>query len=381
MSNFLLYLLEVAACQALFCLLYLIVFRNLSFFQLNRFYLLSATLLSFVIPVISIPFWSAAEYDPTLNLLRNLQNLGTNIESEATIRKEAFPATGWLITLLLIYFIGFLLHLFQLSIGIVKILKLIKHDKTHVYDGIKTIHITKGPAFFAFLNYIFINTNRLHLSIDEFQQVINHEKSHILQKHTLDNLFMELVITICWFNPFVRIMKRELNNVHEFYADQQATGSKHDVANYSSLILRLSSDKNNNRPFLGHQFSMINIKQRIIMLNKQKNPKRIAIKYVAIVPCLSLLLVMFSFTKKAPLHTLEVSGNAISQSIGNITWKGNSLYSDSYLTEFLGLEAGEKFNEEEINAILNYKADGSDLASLYMDQGYLFFVVELQKKK
>lgn len=383
MYNFLLYLLEVAACQGIFCLLYLSIFRNLSFFQLNRFYLLTATLFSFIIPVLNIPFWDSPDSASNLYLVQNLQSFGTAIQSsESTVAVDGFfTLSGLLTVLFMTYWTGVSWHLILLGMGISKILKLVKRDEIRQYDGIKAIHISNGPAFFAFLNYVFINNNKLNLSTDEFQFVINHEKSHIIQKHTLDNLFMELAIIICWFNPLLRIMKKELNNVHEFYADQQATSFKDDVADYSSLILKLSSNKNDKSPLLSHQFSMNNIKKRIIMLNKQKNPNKIVLRYFAIVPCLALLLVMFSFTKKPSNNLAEVhqNQNDNSQAIGNITWKGNTLYSDSYLSEFIGLEKGAKFDEEEINAILSYKTDGSDLASLYMDQGYLFFTVEMKK--
>ncbi len=379
MYNFLHYLLEVATCQAIFCFLYLCIFRKLSFFQVNRFYLLAATLLSFLLPILSIPFWNTNEF--AFNLTQNLQNSGSPIASIEVAKKvEALSQLEWfLLIITAIYFVGFLIHLIKLFRGVRKVLNLINTNKISIINEIKTVHIEHGPSFFAFLNYVFINSNKLDLSADEFQQVIRHEQSHIRQKHTLDNLFMELALAICWFNPFLRIMKKQLNNVHEFYADQQALGFKGDVTNYSNLILKLSSDKNDQKPYLSHQFSMINIKQRIIMLHKQKNPKKITLRYFALVPCLALLLVMFSFTKKAPVNTQDFTENEKSQIIGNISWKGNSLYSDSYLNEYFGLKTGEKFNEKVINQKLIYQTDGSDLASLFMDQGYLFFTVELKK--
>ncbi len=382
MHKFLFYLLEVVICQAAFCLLYLAVFRNLSFFQLNRFYLLGATLLSFIIPFISIPFWQANQAVASLNLSQSLQNLSSLNETSAVASGQAsFFNIEWIVyCIFLIYSIGFTWRLFRLIRGIAKLIRLMRNNEVNDFDGVKTIQITSGPSFFAFLNYIFINQQAFTLSSSEFEQVIRHEKSHISQKHTLDNLFMELTMVFCWFNPLLRTMKRELNNVHEFYADQQATTSVGDVTSYSSLILKLSSSKDDNIAFLGHQFSMNNIKTRIIMMNKQKNPKTIVLKYSAIVPCLALLLVMFSFTKKSPVNTQGFEENEQAQIIGTISWNGNSLYKDSYLNEFFGLKTREKFNEKDINQKLNYQTDGSDLSSLYMDQGYLFFTVELKKE-
>jgi len=57
MNNWLIYLVEVSLCHALLYLLYHGLFRNLSFFQINRIYLLIAAILGFTIPAIQIPFW------------------------------------------------------------------------------------------------------------------------------------------------------------------------------------------------------------------------------------------------------------------------------------------------------------------------------------
>ena len=63
---------------------------------------------------------------------------------------------------------------------------------------------------------------------------------------------------------------------------------------------------------------------------------------------------------------------------GNITWRGNTKYSDSLLNVFLGIQKGETYNLETLNKRLGKQAsqDGGDISSLYMDDGYLFFRVE-----
>lgn len=58
---------------------------------------------------------------------------------------------------------------------------------------------------------------------------------------------------------------------------------------------------------------------------------------------------------------------------GDISWKGNSLYSDEQLTNVLGLQAGDVYNPELLENRLRFSLDGRDISSLYMDDGYLFF--------
>lgn len=63
---------------------------------------------------------------------------------------------------------------------------------------------------------------------------------------------------------------------------------------------------------------------------------------------------------------------------GNITWKGNSKYSDSLLTAWLGINKGDTYNLSILNKKLGKEAsqEGGDISSQYMDDGYLFFRVE-----
>jgi outer membrane protein insertion porin family len=63
---------------------------------------------------------------------------------------------------------------------------------------------------------------------------------------------------------------------------------------------------------------------------------------------------------------------------GDITWRGNTKYNDSLLTLFLGIKKGDTYNLEMLNKRLGKQvsAEGGDISSLYMDDGYLFFRVE-----
>lgn len=61
--------------------------------------------------------------------------------------------------------------------------------------------------------------------------------------------------------------------------------------------------------------------------------------------------------------------------VRNITWEGNTVYTDETLTESLGFEKGEIFNESKFDENVNINKNNSDITSLYQDVGYLFFQV------
>jgi outer membrane protein insertion porin family len=60
----------------------------------------------------------------------------------------------------------------------------------------------------------------------------------------------------------------------------------------------------------------------------------------------------------------------------DITWVGNTVYSDELLSGILGLRKGDVYNQTLLNKnlFMNMEA-GIDVSSLYLDDGYLFFSV------
>jgi outer membrane protein insertion porin family len=63
---------------------------------------------------------------------------------------------------------------------------------------------------------------------------------------------------------------------------------------------------------------------------------------------------------------------------GDITWRGNTKFSDSVLTSILGIKKGDVYNLQTLNKKLGKELsqEGGDISGLYMDDGYLFFRIE-----
>ncbi|WP_169304345.1 outer membrane protein assembly factor BamA [Pedobacter frigoris] len=61
---------------------------------------------------------------------------------------------------------------------------------------------------------------------------------------------------------------------------------------------------------------------------------------------------------------------------GNITWVGNAKYDTQTLERVLGIEKGEVFSEEKLEKKLRGSANGDDVSSVYLDDGYLTFQVD-----
>ena len=182
------YLIKTVLCSAFFLLFYKIVLTESKSYKFNRIYLITAVVLSFVIPVLPMPILNQS---PTLSsyFVPILQ------ETEEVI----FPATQMEITgsqsvnhnpLLFIYLLitGILLCRSLHHIYILR--KNILQAKTQKKDGVTLVFSDNISSNYTFLNYIFIKCNQ---SLPE--EIINHEMAHVRQKHTLDILFIELLLT------------------------------------------------------------------------------------------------------------------------------------------------------------------------------------------
>jgi outer membrane protein insertion porin family len=60
----------------------------------------------------------------------------------------------------------------------------------------------------------------------------------------------------------------------------------------------------------------------------------------------------------------------------SINWVGNTKYDSEFLSTLLGIKSGDVYNKELLSTNLSYNPNGLDVSSLYMDDGYLFFMAE-----
>ena len=57
----------------------------------------------------------------------------------------------------------------------------------------------------------------------------------------------------------------------------------------------------------------------------------------------------------------------------NITWVGNSKYTDAFLNDKLGIKKGDVYNKESLTERIQFSQNNTDISSLYLDDGYLSF--------
>ncbi len=273
------YLLKVSACSALFFAVYLIVLRKLTFFKINRFYLLGSLLISFIIPTMQFTVEREVAQTEVLNepvLTQQVELTSSNIQAPITFNtttvEQEIEQIEWLS--LLPYLYGIVVASLLLLTAW-RIFRLIQHTKYAVKEinGLKLVAKEKGFTNCSFFNYVFIDENSL--TETELGVLLAHEEVHAKQYHSIDKLVLMIVKAFLFFNPIVYLYDKALEEAHEYEADE-TTSQNTGTALYASLLLKLAVSKSAT-PLI-HNFVKSPIKQRIKMLfnPKSKNMKKLA---------------------------------------------------------------------------------------------------------
>jgi len=293
MNPLFLYAIKVIVCSGILVGYYWLALRNKVFHHYNRFFLLSAVVLSLVIPVIKIDFWQQQQNKtPVIKLLQAV-NADNNSLDEIVLNSTA-NAFDWQKFGGYLYLIFFGVLLIHFIVSLCNIFIIYKQSKKIVTNEISLIQTEAKGTPFSFFKLIFWN---LHIDIHSTtgQQILQHEIAHIHQKHSYDKIFLNLVLIACWFNPFFWLIRKEINMIHEFTADRKAVKNC-DSSTFAAMILQAAYPQH--RFKLTNQFFYSPIKRRLMMLTKNTHTKAGYISRIMVLPLAAFVFVAFTFKAK-----------------------------------------------------------------------------------
>jgi BlaR1 peptidase M56 len=238
---------------------YLLVLRNRKLHVFNRVWLLSALLAGLVLPLIHPDWltWHSAARAPLVGLIA-----GTHPAAAKTfpVWTVILPAGG-LVSMVLLGI---------LAIRVMRVYRLKRGHRVQQMDGCVLIEIKDRRAPFSFLKNLFWQEGAdIHDPVN--RKILDHELAHIRGGHTYDILFAQTLAAVCWFNPFYWLIRRELQMVHEFIADDAsiATG---DTETFARMLLQAYDRGRYLDP--SHPFYFSPIKRRLLMISSSKPPSR-----------------------------------------------------------------------------------------------------------
>jgi len=277
MKPFLIYILQSGLCLAVFYTVYELFLKRETYFQLNRIFLVSGLLLSFLIPAFPItsPFKTAAA------------PINSDFASIPSASARGFGSTDFLYVL---YGIGVLVFLLRFGLQLAKLRRFVRTHGIRRLRGAKIVAADRLFPPFSFLDIIFINQGA---SLDaNLLRILAHEQVHIRQQHTLDVLLMEIVLSLQWFNPFVWPYKKALQETHEYLADSGVIAQGFSSVKYQLLMFEQHVGASLFE--FGNNFKKSQVKMRIMMLSKIKSPKAAKLKLLLALPLAIALVLIFA---------------------------------------------------------------------------------------
>ncbi|MBN9297099.1 MAG: TonB-dependent receptor plug domain-containing protein [Filimonas sp.] len=289
MSAIFIYFVKVCISSGLFWLYFLIALRNKPFHAYNRFYLLFSTGASLLIPLVNMNWlvWESASPGA-------LQFTRVWHPSEGAIpvfTVEASSGINWQLIMIIVLAV---IALVAIAVVLLRIRKLYSIRGQYPVTAIEDFYFINTDiqhAPFSFLNNLFW---RKDLAMDDEQgkMIMQHELTHIAQKHSVDKLFMQLLLCFFWMNPFFWIIRKELSMVHEFIADDRSVENK-DVSAFAAMLLHVQIGKNMYAP--AQPFNYSPIKRRLLMLTRSAVTKYSYARRFMAVPLLLVVVLLSAF--------------------------------------------------------------------------------------
>ncbi|MEO1218563.1 MAG: M56 family metallopeptidase [Bacteroidota bacterium] len=290
----LLYILKINFILVIGYLFYKWILSRLTHFHLNRWILIIQFFLLFLLPFVHVPqTWyppsqemqflpaSFETFFPSANLETPLE-----IESQKGTLLETTSEWNFFAFILFVYSAGLLLFLSKLIIQFFSLAKLRKHAITiEKRNGYQLFWCKKSLAPFSFFNQIFLPHESLDTQI--ISQIIRHEEIHVRQMHSWDVMMAEILLILCWFNPFSWMYKRAVIINLEYLTDHLMLKSEIPKRQYIHHLLSISFPDWKGQ--VGISYNQSFLQKRIKMMNKKVSSARSLWAYaawLAIIPSL-----------------------------------------------------------------------------------------------
>ena len=297
MENWMTYIMECAFCLALLYLPFWGLLRKETFFQYNRFVLLAITVLSFILPWINIPEITS-QLAPSETISIQLEEINVMISGKALSEN-----ISWKTILAIIYLSGAVTCLLYKMIDLVRLIRFIPRGClwVHTENGIHIHCHAHDVVPFSWMNHIVISEKDYE---ENGHNILLHEQAHIACGHSWDVLWLSFVEVLQWFNPFVWMLSKEIQDIHEYEADLTVLHKGINARDYQLLIIQKVVGSGSYT--FANNFNHSSLKKRITMMIKEKSNPWARLKYLYILPIVAICMIACTQSAKSTMSYEEV---------------------------------------------------------------------------
>ena len=291
MGVFFIYILKSSVCLVLFYLFFRLLLSKETFHRFNRMALLGVLFFSLLIPCIEVTTRHQVEVQQAV---LSIEQLLLMAELEATPADtgavQETPAISWVQVVLLVYLAGILLLACRNIYSLICLFRLIhsgKHEKLE--KGVTLVVHHQEIAPFSWMKYIVISRKDLE---ENGREILIHEMAHIHHSHSIDLLLADICIFFQWFNPGAWLLKQELQNIHEYEADETVINEGVNAKEYQLLLIKKAVGT---RLYsMANSFNHSKLKRRITMMLKEKSNPWARLKYLYVLPLVAIAVTAFA---------------------------------------------------------------------------------------
>lgn len=291
------YLALSSIALALFYLFYKWLLSRDTLHRFNRVVLLVVLMLSVVLPAVHLDLGTrAADFAQMLEELvvtpgeASLQPSFEGEGAQAVKSPLLQEGKGEAPTVLLaLYLAGVLFFLVRLGVGVVRNARLSRHGSERLDDGTRLVLHDGRYAPFSWMHTIVVSRRDYDANAP---MILAHEREHIRLGHSWDILLCQLCLAFQWFNPAAWLLKRELQAVHEFEADEAMLRSGTDARQYQMKLIETALGARFNS--IANNFTHCSTKKRILMMMKKQTSPWARLKVLYVLPVAALVLLAAS---------------------------------------------------------------------------------------
>ena len=196
----------------------------------------------------------------------------------------------WIEIVLLFYIAGIFFLVCRNVYSLFRLVRLMNTAQRRQIDKhtVLLVH-DRNVAPFSWMKFVVISRTDLE---ENGREILIHECAHIRKHHSWDLLIADICIFFQWFNPGAWLLKQELQNIHEYEADEAVINEGINARDYQLLLIKKAVGT---RLYsMANSFNHSKLKKRITMMLKEKSNPWAKLKYLYILPVAAIAVTAFA---------------------------------------------------------------------------------------
>lgn len=285
MAPLLIYEGKVAVALIAFYLFYKLLLRKETFHRLQRAVLVGTVVLAFVLPFCVITLHRTV---PAQTALPGIDGVAASAPAGQAPSTPMAVSPWWMTALTVLFWAGVAVSLLRVAFSILSVVRTVRRSE-EVASGEDYRVFVSGRDIdpFSWMHWIVLPRGDWEAP---HAAILAHEQAHVRLHHSAELLLVDLLSAFQWFNPAIYLLRADLQEVHEFEADQAVIRSGTDLRDYQYLLIRKAVGRSGWS--VANSFNHSTLKHRLQMMSRPASPQGRLWRLLYLPPlvCLALTL-------------------------------------------------------------------------------------------